>query len=278
MAHPRSRGEHLVDGVLVQVVGGSSPLTRGARLCRRRLWPLVGAHPRSRGEHLIPPATVVVRPGSSPLTRGALADLVRPIPAWRLIPAHAGSTQDSPLGVMYIRAHPRSRGEHVGLDRTSDLLSGSSPLTRGAQAIVRPEATRVRLIPAHAGSTRSGLPHRHAGWAHPRSRGEHDVSNGCFEMRRGSSPLTRGAPIPAWIQLPSGGAHPRSRGEHLRRGTGRWPRWGSSPLTRGARPGGATAAANLGLIPAHAGSTLTFGPLRRLGGAHPRSRGEHPKT
>ena len=50
---------------------------------------------------------------------------------------------------------------------------------------------------------------------------------------------------------------------------------GSSPLTRGAHPGGTTRGGRRGLIPAHAGSTLSAHGAAKQGGAHPRSRGEH---
>ena len=49
------------------------------------------------------------------------------------------------------------------------------------------------LIPAHAGSTRSGKDHVLRWGAHPRSRGEHG-GLGCEVVEGfGSSPLTRGA-------------------------------------------------------------------------------------
>ena len=114
-AHPRSRGEHLEGEQMPQGVGGSSPLTRGARLelgyillgaglipahagstscqlskgCPRR------AHPRSRGEH---PSTMTppqCKTGSSPLTRGAPAAGRSLHDDCGLIPAHAGSTSSS---------------------------------------------------------------------------------------------------------------------------------------------------------------------------------------
>ena len=94
----------------------------------------------------------------------------------------------------------------------------------------------------------------------------------------GSSPLARGAPVPAGRGLaalrliparagstPSSGtnassrrAHPRSRGEH-RHDRGR-------------------DAAGLGLIPARAGSTTPCAPRTPGTAAHPRSRGEHRRT
>ena len=111
-AHPRSRGENLLEG-LNRVVGlGSSPLTRGkqrwnaGRIPILRLIPAhagktprgrtlnsaTWAHPRSRGENSR--STVMPRSltGSSPLTRGKHDHggpaRVRP----GLIPAHAGKT------------------------------------------------------------------------------------------------------------------------------------------------------------------------------------------
>ncbi|KXI17200.1 hypothetical protein HMPREF3227_01729 [Corynebacterium sp. CMW7794] len=70
-------------------------------------------------------------------------------------------------------------------------------------------------------------------------------------------------------------AHPRSRGEHVARfGPQRWAA-GSSPLTRGALVGLTPESTALGLIPAHAGSTMNHGWMRFFIRAHPRSRGEH---
>ncbi|KXI17741.1 hypothetical protein HMPREF3227_01352 [Corynebacterium sp. CMW7794] len=90
-----------------------------------------------------------------------------------LIPAHAGSTGSRPAGGLTCGAHPRSRGEHVWRRRRGRRggahprsrgehhahnarvcpARGSSPLTRGALAIVTNPAQPIRLIPAHAGST-----------------------------------------------------------------------------------------------------------------------------
>ena len=71
----------------------------------------------------------------------------------RLIPAHAGSTQDSDKNAFTMQAHPRSRGEHGELVVVHDFSFGSSPLTRGAQYPRVPRPVPHRLIPAHAEST-----------------------------------------------------------------------------------------------------------------------------
>ncbi len=69
--HPRSRGEHRDCFERFRVVGGSSPLTRGAPVLIPP-FALVGRdHPRSRGEHTLPLTLPLRVKGSSPLTRGA---------------------------------------------------------------------------------------------------------------------------------------------------------------------------------------------------------------
>ena len=56
------------------------------------------------------------------------------------------------LTVLLLTAHPRSRGENP--------------------AEGTPDAVKARLIPAHAGKTRSAIDGSRAPRAHPRSRGE----------------------------------------------------------------------------------------------------------
>ena len=110
--HPRSRGEHNKGIGFWVGCTGSSPLTRGARqkftAAKKDFWiipahagstSLVNGgwfpcsdHPRSRGEHDTLTAAPVEALGSSPLTRGALPCERGGLPAFRIIPAHAGST------------------------------------------------------------------------------------------------------------------------------------------------------------------------------------------
>ena len=136
------------------------------------------------------------------------------------------------------------------------------------------------------------------GWAHPRSRGENLTYLKSPPLVSGSSPLTRGkqelprlqAPQPGLIpahagktlpQVPSQvgeGAHPRSRGENPRAGTSRRVGLGSSPLTRGKPGSWHSRRKRIGLIPAHAGKTLSSLPGSAARRAHPRSRGENTFT
>ena len=110
-----------------------------------------------------------------------------------IIPAHAGSTIRHQHRKLHGRDHPRSRGEHAYRLPYRGPEPGSSPLTRGAHRCnVRGNGGRG-IIPAHAGSTSSGLPVPALDRDHPRSRGEHLVAALAMERNAGSSPLTRGA-------------------------------------------------------------------------------------
>ena len=92
-AHPRSRGDHPLDGLLKSRLMGSSPLARGPRYCRAGEQPRRGliparagttvarcsyrtrprAHPRSRGDHQRFQGHRSSQGGSSPLARGPLS-------------------------------------------------------------------------------------------------------------------------------------------------------------------------------------------------------------
>ena len=71
-----------------------------------------------------------------------------------------------------MRAHPRSRGENMVTAYNTRTGVGSSPLTRGKQEGPAWRERPGRLIPAHAGKTKSKEKVKTNTWAHPRSRGE----------------------------------------------------------------------------------------------------------
>ena len=192
--------------------GGSSPLTRGKlcvrrRTCRRhRLIPahagktalagacglLCGAHPRSRGENLDVPDRAISTNGSSPLTRGKLDHEAGGVLPARLIPAHAGKTCQRSGWSCSVSAHPRSRGENDGRVPVTAMSAGSSPLTRGKQLLPLCHNPVQGLIPAHAGKTSGAGGKGFSSEAHPRSRGENELRRMIVNVKRGSSPLTRG--------------------------------------------------------------------------------------
>ena len=193
-----------------------------------------GAHPRSRGENAHSRSRYANDGGSSPLTRGKRRGRLFPLGERGLIPAHAGKTAPRPARARGLPAHPRSRGENIGVQELAGLHLGSSPLTRGKP--FRQDARHVKagLIPAHAGKTTRAVTEPARRRAHPRSRGENRVRRTSTSQRLGSSPLTRGKrllrgrraqrrrliPAHAGKTAITGArasrmrAHPRSRGEN----------------------------------------------------------------
>ena len=171
--HPRIRGEH---GELYEdaiAVDGSSPQTRGARICV--MWALLAIriipayagstrgvkqyaskkadHPRIRGEHPHDGTGVLIALGSSPHTRGAPKRAFKNARIVGIIPAYAGSTFPLTVARGAAQDHPRIRGEHIDTDRPGATGAGSSPHTRGARKSPRKTRGWPRIIPAYAGST-----------------------------------------------------------------------------------------------------------------------------
>ena len=297
-AHPRSRGENGDRAEAVAAAGGSSPLTRGKLLGGHSPHSLSQAHPRSRGENRSSSVVPFALAGSSPLTRGKPRPGRESSQASRLIPAHAGKTRYGLSSRARDRAHPRSRGENVAVAGTLALVAGSSPLTRGKRGRSREWLSSLGLIPAHAGKTRNAGGLEVPRGAHPRSRGENFARVPVGKTCAGSSPLTRGKPLPCTrntrtarlIPAHAGktnssritghmwAAHPRSRGENYAIADLFSRKQGSSPLTRGKRNSFMYTSMSERLIPAHAGKTggCEVGEEERK--AHPRSRGENPRT
>ena len=294
-AHPHSRGENSMQPYVDQLREGSSPLTRGKRPVLRPVRGRVGlipthagktdlflvskedtpAHPHSRGENGQKVHSGSPSGGSSPLTRGKPRHHDKGNLRVGLIPTHAGKTRSSGHLLLVVVAHPHSRGENAAASCAFCSSDGSSPLTRGKPSVQTLASTGFGLIPTHAGKTSSRRSAATSKRVHPHSRGENARALPAGWTGHGSSPLTRGKPVDAW--LPGGGAglipthagktglitrsrwlsraHPHSRGENcdlcgVSVGGG-----GSSPLTRGklriTRPGEPSER----LIPTHAGKT-----------------------
>ncbi len=314
-AHPRSRGENAPALFRARRWRGSSPLTRGKLLQvaeGERVHGLIpahagktyeahalaiqtGDHPHSRGENRGYCRTSGNSAGSSPLMRGKRKQGCQVNVVQGLIPAHAGKTRPMRLAGPGRRAHPRSRGENVKVSVVADTKKGSSPLTRGKPHPRVPHRTRRGIIPAHAGKTTQNRPGSSSRRDHPRSRGENLRLYGLGAMNEGSSPLTRGKPVPAsWLgQVPGiipahagktpprtrspRGAwdHPRSRGENWRVPLIHVATVGSSPLARGKRTIVTVYWLVRGLIPAHTGKTTWRPAWIAASWAHPRSHGEN---
>ena len=167
---------------------------------------------------------------------------------------------------------------------------------RGSLFLANPDDKAVGIIPAHAGLTLLSLLRPAHLWDHPRACGAHCLCIYRRECQWGSSPRMRGSRsvanadsrppgiIPAHAGLTknrrSSGYnpldHPRACGAH---GAGRALtalRPGSSPRMRGSRLFLSVEVQRDGIIPAHAG--LTVSPSIRASAVrdHPRACGAHP--
>ena len=151
-------------------------------------------HPRIRGEHDKDQHTQAMIMGSSPHTRGARRQAGLGRAVFRIIPAYAGSTNDNVKYVIIAEDHPRIRGEHCCAEMDFAVFQGSSPHTRGARRRSATPRSRIRIIPAYAGSTVSLLVSHLKPSDHPRIRGEHNTTDQSEAFSAGSSPHTRGAP------------------------------------------------------------------------------------
>ena len=149
--------------------------------------------------------------------------------------------------------HPRSRGVYPEGATAAGRAGGSSPLARGLLIRWTASSGDSGIIPARAGFTRNGKDRAGEPMDHPRSRGVYGPGEGALLVDRGSSPLARGLPAAAGVEvlpagiiparagftgragrrLPRGADHPRSRGVYRARRLWVECTSGSSPLARG---------------------------------------------
>ena len=172
---------------------------------------------------------------------------------------------------------------------------GSSPRMRGARAAAQHLVPVSGIIPAYAGSTTVLREKTNLLRDHPRVCGEHLIKPHSGVRIMGSSPRMRGAPhfppnrsrrngiIPAYagstrfniLNCRGWGDHPRVCGEHNIDRSALCRVRGSSPRMRGARGELAPRLRRFGIIPAYAGSTITYISLQPGERDHPRVCGEH---
>ena len=130
-------------------------------------------HPRIRGVHRFRDRQVQRSLGSSPHMRGPRPDTVLSPPAFRFIPAYAGSTPTCQPTPCRCRVHPRIRGVHASQSGKLSMVLGSSPHTRGPPMLCFSFFVEYRFIPAYAGSTTVWEFIRVHVQVHPRIRGVH---------------------------------------------------------------------------------------------------------
>ena len=128
-------------------------------------------HPRACGANVVVGMKPSLRFGSSPRMRGKPRAPRLDLPVHRIIPAHAGQTLVTPDGRRIVPDHPRACGANAHSRRLADDTAGSSPRMRGKPGVPRCGPRRCRIIPAHAGQTRTSRPSSHPRPDHPRACG-----------------------------------------------------------------------------------------------------------
>ena len=125
--------------------------------------------------------------------RGAPALRNKFYDALGIIHADAGSTVSLDCEFCVFVDHPRGCGEHTVWIILIFLKAGSSPRMRGAHETVVSRILILRIIPADAGSTKTGYGTDCAPQDHPRGCGEHSAITYARRYSLGSSPRMRGA-------------------------------------------------------------------------------------
>ena len=128
---PRMRGA--LRGLEVELCeGGIIPADAGSTAQAHEAAPREGDHPRGCGEHCSGRVMRLCKPGSSPRMRGAHRADLAPRILHGIIPADAGSTQETTEVSSRRTDHPRGCGEHEVVWQCHFCSLGSSPRMRGA--------------------------------------------------------------------------------------------------------------------------------------------------
>ena len=149
--HPRTRGEKSLAALLLGLVQGSPPHTRGKGYSNCYILKVRGItpahagksrtekrrrrynedHPRTRGEKSRKGEASVVSWGSPPHTRGKVRFVPVRLPVPGITPAHAGKSALWRRGSRRRGDHPRTRGEKSTGQEAQTSPRGSPPHTRG---------------------------------------------------------------------------------------------------------------------------------------------------
>ncbi len=211
----------------------------------------------------------------------------------RIIPAHAGQTPFCPLTATRAPDHPRACGANFARSSSEGCAFGSSPRMRGKLGAIQPQRVRARIIPAHAGQTRSASSKNGSVTDHPRACGANSRWSIPAPATNGSSPRMRGKRqrhstrfnnvriIPAHAgqtkTAPQGKStqtdHPRACGANVYVSVPDWAAAGSSPRMRGKRLRPYKIIGRTRIIPAHAGQTAHPKKIRTTRTDHPRACG-----
>ncbi len=232
-------------------------------------------YPRWRGEHGSNFTNVPKNFGLSPLARGTHI-IASPEPVvLRFIPAGAGNTSECPKKVTLRAVYPRWRGEHGSPGRSSQILTGLSPLARGTHRYRSLISASWRFIPAGAGNTRVEKEAQLREAVYPRWRGEHRTAVPLRDIELGLSPLARGTLRAGLIEAPDVRFIPAGAGNTGVIWMFRVAICGLSPLARGTLTPSIKLSIPERFIPAGAGNTEHNMPMIASFAVYPRWRGEH---
>lgn len=109
-----------------------------------------------------------------------------------ITPARAGKRQTAAMPRTMTRDHPRVGGEKSCSRSIIMRRKGSPPHGRGKEGAQLAEKTGIRITPAWAGKSGSGLLFHRVWWEHPRVGGEKAKIQLRTAKRRGSPPHGRG--------------------------------------------------------------------------------------
>ena len=130
--------------------------------------------------------------GSPPLARGKQTTIIMPFHSPGITPACAGKTPRTVAQVIYLKDHPRLRGENPPAGRAIFAEKGSPPLARGKLEKFCTKFNTTRITPACAGKTQYHQVQIRQLEDHPRLRGENFITFLIRTLLIGSPPLARG--------------------------------------------------------------------------------------
>ena len=212
-AHPRMRGDHLVNAHAQEGLYGPPPHARGSQEVRsgrelekgptpacagitamvRSPRGVRRAHPRMRGDHGTVADLMQHDLGPPPHARGSPLRAGEAAGAGGPTPACAGITSRRRAPGRSGSAHPRMRGDHVRecLDDLQD--GGPPPHARGSRPRLPQLPDLAGPTPACAGITSWRTAARSPRAAHPRMRGDHMRATAWFASQDGPPPHARGS-------------------------------------------------------------------------------------
>ena len=153
---PRMRGKGLLIKAIAQAVG-ITPAHAGKRRKVKCLRLPNRDHPRACGEKAARTDGFRVVQGSPPRMRGKVIKITICNTITRITPAHAGKRNTLLCAKMLLGDHPRACGEKSTVVQSLLDNPGSPPRMRGKAATNTANAGLIRITPAHAGKSATGV-------------------------------------------------------------------------------------------------------------------------